>query len=98
MNEIDPGQFDDPALKAAVREVLGGETAPLSLRQRVAEQLTEARSQGQETAPRTRRLVLDRRTLGTALAACIALVAVGYMAMVVRENFFPPKPTVSSGP
>jgi hypothetical protein len=39
MSSIDPGAFNDPALKRAIQRVWGQETAPVELRRRVAEML-----------------------------------------------------------
>jgi len=97
MNQQDPIEFDDPSLKAAVQRAVGQEKAPAHLRQRVATTLASHATAG--SAPSRRlRISWDRRTFTTALAACIALIAIGYMALIVRDNFFPPKIPVAVGP
>ena len=97
MNQQPEFQFDDPGLKAAVQRAVGQEKAPAHLRQRIAAALAEEAAV-EKAQPRRSRIHWDRRTLRTALAACIALVAIGYMALVVRDNFFPARPPVTVGP
>jgi hypothetical protein len=87
---IDPAsQFDDPALRAALKGALGRQAAPASLRSKVSMLLAgEAASARPSSQPS--RFRLPRVEFKTAIAAAIALIAVGVAAVQIRTNLFPP--------
>src|SRR5437588_3730555 len=85
MTPEDVPQFDDPALKAAVCRVLGGEKAPESLRQRVAAQMAQ-RQMPEARAWRMRLLPREPRILA---AAAIALIAIGFAAYRIYDLYNP---------
>lgn len=83
MQEQDP-QFDDPVLRDVVRRAFAGETAPVSLRQRVVETLdTEQRA---EQNPRR-----QWNRLGLA-AAAVLVIGVGLAYLVLLRNSEKPVP------
>ncbi len=90
MSEQEQSQFDDPALKTALRRAYGSETAPPALRRRITSQLAEASAAHKPVR------WFGSKPLKTLLAACLAIVAVGVAAYQIRENVFPPEPPVSS--
>ncbi|WP_428938217.1 hypothetical protein [Fontivita pretiosa] len=68
--------FDDPALKAALRRALGGETAPPQLRERIAQALRAERAAGQ-TQPTGQNLRRWRTPLYGLAAAAALLLGLG---------------------
>jgi hypothetical protein len=93
----DSEQFDDPGLRAAVRRAVGSESAPPSLRTKVAGLIAPAVDavadgpRASHAAPR-RRLVINSGVWRLTGAAACVLLAVGYVAYQVRMQFFPPSP------
>lgn len=112
MNEHDDQhEFEDPALRSAVRRAIGREVAPQSLRAKVhslmaAEAAAAAGENGSaDAAPdggphggtrRIGRLVVDRNALRLlGAAACVAL-ALGWLGYQIRQEFFP-APSIATG-
>jgi hypothetical protein len=87
----DEPQFDEPALKAAIRRTSAEETAPAGLRERIAKQMASERGGadgGRAVSARPRRMTIERVKM--LIAASVAIVAVGVAAYQVRETYFPP--------
>ena len=92
----EPAQFDDPALRAAIRTAVGSESAPPALRRRVAALLAAeasaasvATAQGEASIGRTRphSRWAELRSPRTLAIAAAALLAVGF-AVVQIITFF----------
>ncbi|MEA2736552.1 MAG: hypothetical protein QOE14_3003 [Humisphaera sp.] len=107
MNEHDENEFDDPAFKAALRRTLGTEAAPASLRAQVTSLLAAEAGAGNgatepassdaaspsSSRPRRRgRLVIDRNFWRTAATAACVFLVLGWVALQIRNEFFPPSP------
>ncbi|HEX8521495.1 MAG TPA: hypothetical protein VF669_04505 [Tepidisphaeraceae bacterium] len=90
MSQNQEAPFDDPALKAAIKRVAGDERAPETLRQRIAAQMS---ADGGAIAAKSGFFKRHRRNL---LAASIALLALGFVAYQVQENYFPSRATIIS--
>jgi hypothetical protein len=90
-----PGDFDDPSLKAAVQRAAGRETAPRHLRERVSALLAQSAAASDATAAsdaapvRRQRFMPDRAGWRTLSAAACVLLAFGWMALQIRNEFFP---------
>jgi hypothetical protein len=96
-------QFDDPALKEAVRRAFPRESAPAALRQRVAAIMASGTAAAEDATDRGGTRAADRTlrrpdrswwsrqfTAKTAVAAAAALVAIGVMVIQIRSAFAPP--------
>jgi len=101
---------DDPALREAIRRACGNERAPERLRQSVVAMMAQSAAStaaGRPAAAAARAATPSRWALrGSSLfsirslaAAAVLLVAVGVVAVEVRNEFFPARPTsVASTP
>jgi hypothetical protein len=80
----EPLEFDDPALRQALKRAFGGEMAPLPLASRVHSALAS------EAEPAPKRTARPRpRIWSLAAAACLCLFSVSLMAMQVWKTFAP---------
>jgi hypothetical protein len=102
MSELDD-ELDDPGLRVAVRRAMGRESAPPALQHRIEGLLATAGAAGngaaaeESAAPRSSRFRIAPRIAPGApwklvAAAAMVLLAVGYMVMEIRSEFFPPRP------
>lgn len=86
-----PQQFDDPILKAAVRQTWGAEKAPAALRERIGQEL-----RGAEGTPAPIRLY-TRRWFMYAVAAAIALLVSGGLILRAISGHGRLKPAMLAG-
>jgi hypothetical protein len=103
-------EFDDPALRAAVRRAVGEESAPPSLRAKVAFVMSSAaaaEAASPDTSPsiaaparRGGRVLINRTRLRNVAAAACVVIAFGFLAWQVRQEFFPASPYrgIGTGP
>ncbi len=89
MQQNEP-QFDEPALKAAIRRVSAEEIAPAGLRDQVARQIGNEGG-GKLAGTKVAGGWLTAQRVKMAVAASVALLAMGVAAYQVRELFFPPR-------
>ena len=80
--------FDDPSLRAAIRQLRGGDRAAPELRQRIARQLAEGRGASKTKRPASGRWV----RLVTGIAAVIMVAFLGYIVYLQRDLFMPYRP------
>jgi len=89
MNQQQPPNFNDPNFRAAMRQALGQETAPGSLKQRISGALA---SEVAAAAPVQKPAVAGRigRTFAMRMAASIvALTGLGILVYQLRDEFWP---------
>jgi len=95
MAQHDQPEFEEPALKAAVRRNFESERAPARLRERIVAQMVAGDGEPAGERARSWRLRLGPHPVRTLAAACIAVIAVSVAAYQVKTNFFPSTPTMT---
>jgi len=88
MSDNGPSHFDDPALKAALKQTWGGERAPVSLRQAIGEIAFDAR-------PVPIRLPRFLRPLAAAAVLAVGVSCLAFQATKMRPSISMPKPWIS---